>query len=146
MTVHEFGKENDEIVVLIHPSAVMWDYFEYVIPLMKDRYHLLIPALPGYDTQMKDDFTSVEEIASELEDRIIDKGYTKVACIYGCSMGGSVVARILADNRLNIRSAVMDGGITPYRLPRIPFTRTADGSSTGSPSRKRRIGNGILNT
>ena len=51
MTIHEFGKGNDEIVVLIHPSAVMWDYFEYVIPLMKDRYHLLIPALPGYDTQ-----------------------------------------------------------------------------------------------
>ena len=67
MTIHEFGKENDEIVVLIHPSAVMWDYFEYVIPLMKDRYHLLIPALPGYDTQREGDFTSVEEIASELE-------------------------------------------------------------------------------
>ena len=119
MTIHEFGKKNDEIVVLIHPSAVMWDYFEYVIPLMKNRYHLLIPALPGYDTQMKDDFTSVEEIASELEDWIIDKGHTGAACIYGCSMGGAVVARMLADNRLNIRSAVMDGGITPYQLPRI---------------------------
>ena len=71
MTIHEFGKGNDEIVVLIHPSAVMWDYFEYVIPLMKDRYHLLIPALPGYDTQREGDFTSVEEIASELEDWII---------------------------------------------------------------------------
>lgn len=119
MTIHEFGKGNDEIVVLIHPSAVMWDYFEYVIPLMKDRYHLLIPALPGYDTQREGDFTSVEEIASELEGWIIDQGYTGTACIYGCSMGGSVVARILADNRLNIRSAVMDGGITPYQLPRI---------------------------
>ena len=73
MTIHEFGKKNDEIVVLIHPSAVMWDYFEYVIPLMKNRYHLLIPALPGYDTQMKDDFTSVEEIASELEDWIVTR-------------------------------------------------------------------------
>ena len=119
MTIHEFGKGNDEIVVLIHPSAVMWDYCEYVIPLMKDRYHLLIPALPGYDTQREGDFTSVEEIASELEGWIIDQGYTGTACIYGCSMGGSVVARILADNRLNIRSAVMDGGITPYQLPRI---------------------------
>lgn len=47
MTVHEFGKENGRIIVLIHPSLVMWDYFEYVIPLLQDRYHLIVPALPG---------------------------------------------------------------------------------------------------
>ena len=119
MTIHEFGKENEKTVVLIHPSAVMWDYFEYVIPLMKEHYHLVVPALPGYDTQQTGDFTSVEEIASELEDWIIDRGNTETACIYGCSMGGAVAARVLAGNRLNIHSAVMDGGITPYQLPWI---------------------------
>ena len=49
MTIHEYGKENSRTVVLIHPSLVMWDYFEYVIPLLKNDYHLIIPALPGYD-------------------------------------------------------------------------------------------------
>jgi hypothetical protein len=34
-------------------------------------------------------------------------------------MGGSIVARMLADNRLKIQSAVIDGGITPYKLPWI---------------------------
>ena len=38
MTLHEFGKENRRVVVLIHPSVVMWDYFEYVIPLMEEKY------------------------------------------------------------------------------------------------------------
>ena len=37
MTIHEFGTENKNVIVLIHPSLVMWDYFEYVIPLMQDR-------------------------------------------------------------------------------------------------------------
>lgn len=119
MTIHEFGKENEKTVVLIHPAAVMWDYFEYVIPLMEKRYHLIVPALPGYDTELEDDFTRVEEIASELEDWLIDHGYSDISCIYGCSMGGAVVARVLAENRLRIRSAVMDGGITPYQLPWI---------------------------
>ncbi|MCM1106459.1 MAG: hypothetical protein NC355_05905 [Blautia sp.] len=27
MTVHEFGKENKESILLIHPSVVRWDYF-----------------------------------------------------------------------------------------------------------------------
>ena len=94
MTFHEFGTDNEKTVVLIHPSLVMWDYFEYVIPLMKDRFHLIIPALPGYDKEQDGDFTSVETIASELEDWLIDHGHREISCIYGCSMGGAVVARV----------------------------------------------------
>ena len=119
MTLHEFGQDNGEVVVLIHPSLVMWDYFEYVVPLMRERYHLVIPALPGYDPDSASDFTSVEQIATELEDWLTGKDHGEVACAYGCSMGGSIVARLLADGRVRVRSAVIDGGITPYQLPWI---------------------------
>ena len=119
MTIHEFGTENEKVVVLVHPSLVMWDYFEYVIPLLQDRYRLIIPALPGYDEDAPGDFTGVEMIAGELADRLEERGLSEIACIYGCSMGGAVVARLLADDRVRTRSAVMDGGITPYQLPRL---------------------------
>lgn len=119
MTIHEYGKENEKVVILIHPSVVMWDYFSYVVPLMEGEYHLVIPALPGYDPDKKNDFTSIEEIAAELETSLIQKKLNEISCIYGCSMGGAVVTRILADNRLDIKSAVIDGGITPYQLPRL---------------------------
>lgn len=49
MTIHEYGKDNQKIIVLIHPSVVMWDYFEYITPLLEGKFHLIIPALPGYD-------------------------------------------------------------------------------------------------
>lgn len=119
MTIHEFGKENQRVMVLIHPSLVMWDYFEYVIPLLMDRYRLIIPALPGYDPEQPGDFTGVEKIASELADWLTENGCTDISCIYGCSMGGAVVTRFLADNRIRVQSAVIDGGITPYQLPWI---------------------------
>jgi hypothetical protein len=119
MTIHEFGKENDKVIVLVHPSIVMWDYFEYVIPLMEENNHLVIPAIPGYDPDEKSDFTSVEEISSELERWLIENKLNDVTCLYGCSMGGSIVTRMLADNVINIKNAVIDGGITPYRLPWI---------------------------
>ena len=45
MTIHEFGRDNPKTIVLIHPSLVMWDYFEYVIPFLEKRFHLVIPAL-----------------------------------------------------------------------------------------------------
>ena len=119
MTIHEFGQVHDEVVVLVHPSVVMWDYFEYVIPLMQEHYHLIVPALPGYDTESGSDFTSVEQITEELADWLITHGHREIACIYGCSMGGSVVTRFLADRKVKVRSAVIDGGITPYQLPWI---------------------------
>ena len=104
---------------MIHPSVVMWDYFEYVIPLLEDSYHIIIPALPGYDEDCRGDFTSVEKIADELAEWLAEDGINEIAGIYGCSMGGAIVARFLADNRIKVRSAVMDGGITPYQLPWI---------------------------
>ncbi|MCR4951058.1 MAG: alpha/beta hydrolase [Solobacterium sp.] len=119
MKIHAFGKENEKTIVLIHPALVMWDYFEYVIPLLQEKYHLIIPALPGYDEQTPGDFTSVEEIAGELADWLLTHGITEISCIYGCSMGGSVIARFLAERRIHVQSAVMDGGITPYQLPWI---------------------------
>ena len=111
MNIHEYGTENRNVLVLIHPSLVMWDYFEYVIPLLSPFFHLVIPALPGYDPDSSGDFTSVEQIASELADWLIAHGHSEVCGVYGCSMGGSIVIRMLTDSRLRIRSAMIDGGI-----------------------------------
>lgn len=119
MTIHEFGKTEAKTIVLIHPSLVMWDYFENLVPLLEEQYHLIIPALPGYDEEQKGDFSSVEEIADELETWLIEHNLCTISCIYGCSMGGSVVLKMLANARVSIETAVVDGGITPYQLPWI---------------------------
>ncbi len=116
MTVHEFGKDNKNVVVLIHPALVMWDYFEYVIPLLQEKYRVIVPALPGYDEDKPGDFTSVEEIAAELARWLAAHGIKEIGGIYGCSMGGAIVTRFLADQRIRVRAAVIDGGITPYQL------------------------------
>lgn len=119
MNVHEFGKENKSIILLIHPSLVKWDYFEYVIPILEKKYHLIVPALPGYDFEDDSDFTSVEEIASEIGQWLKDKGYTHLYAVYGCSMGGSIALMITIEQAVRIDHCVMDGGITPYQLPWI---------------------------
>lgn len=122
MTIHEYGAENRNILVLIHPSLVMWDYFSYVIPLLEPDYHIVVPALPGYDPDNHSDFTSVGQIAEALGDWLLAHGHSELCGVYGCSMGGSIVLRMLTDRRLHIRSAMIDGGITPYQMPYI-FTR-----------------------
>ncbi len=119
MRIYEFGHKNPECILLIHPSLVTWDYFEYVIPLLERQYHLLIPALPGYDLKNDTQFCSVEQTAYELADDLQQKGIQAVKAIYGCSMGGSIVLRMAADGRLKAKHYIVDGGITPYQLPWI---------------------------
>lgn len=120
MTIHEYGTTNPKTIVLIHPSVVMWDYFEYLIPLLQNDYHLIIPALPGYDeAEPARDFTSIEQIADELATWLAAHGIHKVDLLYGCSMGGAVVLRVLAEQKIDATQAICDGGITPYQLPRF---------------------------
>ena len=119
VNIHEFGKENKKTLLLIHPSVVKWDYFENVIPLLQGNYHLLIPALPGYDFENNSDFTSVEQIASELNIWLKEEGYTELYAVYGCSMGSSIALMVALGQMIKINHCIMDGGITPYQLPWI---------------------------
>ena len=119
MNIHEFGKQNAETILLIHPSVVKWDYFEYVIPLLEKDYHLVIPALPGYDFDTDSNFTGVEHIASELNTWLKISSIDELYAVYGCSMGGSIALLVALGQLIPIRHCIMDGGITPYQLPWI---------------------------
>ncbi len=122
MTIHEFGQNNAKTVVMFHPLGVWWDIFEYVIPLLEKDYHLIIPALPGHDPDRpNEDYTSMQEITDEMTDFLMNNCNGSVDCLYGCSMGGGLVIKILAEGKIKTRIAVIDVGMTPYNLPK-PIT------------------------
>ncbi len=119
MNIHEYGTGNENTIVLLHPSLVKWDYFEYVIPLLETKYHLVIPALPGYDPESREDFSCIEVIAKELSQWLLKHNCKNVHAVYGCSMGGSIALRMVIDHDVSIGHCILDGGITPYAYPWI---------------------------
>lgn len=119
MEIKEFGTQNERVVVLVHPSLMTWDYFEYVIPLLENDYHLVIPVVPGYNLNDSSDFTSVEQIAAGLASWLVGHNNKHAHAAYGCPMGGSIVLKMAVDNKVQVDHIVMDGGITPYQLPWI---------------------------
>ncbi len=122
MNFHEFGQENKDIIIMIHGLSMTWDMFEDAIDILKDEYHIIAAAVPGHDPHTKEDFTTVEEIASLIERYLLEKEYNYILCLYGLSMGGGIAIRMLADNRIHFQNAIIDAGITPYEMPRL-FTR-----------------------
>ncbi|MBR4960623.1 MAG: alpha/beta hydrolase [Clostridia bacterium] len=113
----EFGEENDKILLMFHASCMTWDFLESSIRLLAAQYHVIVPVLPGYDREDDSEYTSVEAIAAETEDWLLSRGWGEIHGLYGISMGGSICVRLLANGRIRVKKAVMDAGITPYRLP-----------------------------
>ncbi len=117
ISVHEYGKENKNIIVMFHPLGIQYDVFEYVTQILEKDYHLIILAIPGLDPDNpKSEFTSIEDIESKITDYLINSRHAHVKCLYGCSMGGSLVIRMLASNKIITDFAVIDAGITPYEM------------------------------
>lgn len=52
-----------------------------MITLLQEKYHLLIPALPGYDFENDSDFTGIEQIAPELNDWLSTGGYRNLYAV-----------------------------------------------------------------
>jgi len=89
------------------------------VAILKDKYCVILVSVPGHDPNTNEEFTSVEQIAGEIETGLIEMGRSRVDLLYGLSMGGGIAIRILADNRLSVKHAVIDAGITPYEMPWI---------------------------
>ena len=115
---HEYGNENPKIIVMIHGTAMSWKMFVPAAEALADTYHVILAGVPGHDPDRDDEFTSVEQTASEIEEGLLHQGINTVDLLYGLSMGGGIVLRMLADSRLTIRHAVIDGGIAPYEFPK----------------------------
>lgn len=118
MKIIQYGKENNETVVLIRPLYAADDYFEKVIPYLSGKYHIVVPMLPDYDdSDTAGEFHSIAETAVLIELWLADRGYPEVRCVYGSSVGAAAALHMLSAGRIRIYSAVTDGRLAPETLP-----------------------------
>ena len=103
---------------MFHASCMTWDFLKKSIDILSEKYHVIVPVLPGYDMEDESDYTSIEAIAQETEEYLLGRGIEEIDAVYGISMGGSIVIRMLAVGKISVKKAVIDAGITPYLYPR----------------------------
>ncbi|MBQ9608790.1 MAG: alpha/beta hydrolase [Lachnospiraceae bacterium] len=113
MTFHEFGKENDKVLVMIHGACMSWKNFKENIRYLKDEFHVIAVAVPGHDLYRFDEFTTMENVAKRLEDWLLENELSDIDVLYGFSMGGGIAIRLLAYNKIHVKNVILDGGITP---------------------------------
>ena len=116
MKCAEYGKEKDEVIVLLHGGGLApWNYFEEAA-LLKERYHIVIPVLDGHNGSDRD-FTTIEDNARAIIAYIDERFKGKVLLIGGLSLGGQILVEMLSQRRDICKFALIESALTlPMRI------------------------------
>lgn len=116
MNVIEYGKENRNVILLLHGGGLSWwNYREEAERLQKD-YHVILPILDGHAESDKD-FISIEKNASEVI-QYIDENYGgSVLLIGGLSLGAQILVEMLSQRHDICKIAMIESAlIIPMKI------------------------------
>ena len=116
MTVFEFGKQNKDMVLLLHGGGLSWWNYRKEAKLMEKDYHVILPVLDGHagsDTP----FTTIENNAASLISYIDLHFGGQVTVLGGLSLGGQVALEMLSRRPDICRFALIESApVKPSKL------------------------------
>ena len=108
MRILEYGSRSNPTIMFIHgfesPYQIWFDYIEHY----REKYHILVPVLPGHDVQKKSEFISLAITAKEIEDYCISKSIDHIYAVYGMSMGGVLASCLWKNKRLTFEKVILE--------------------------------------
>ena len=107
MSVIEYGKQNTEIIMLLHGGGFSWWNYRAEAELLSDRYHVVLPILDGH-AESDHDFTTIEENASRIISYIDSEYGGSVLLLGGLSLGAQVVSEMLSQRKDICRYAIIE--------------------------------------
>ena len=116
MRTLEYGTGHEKTLLFLPCTAEPEWAFTDSVGLLSQDYHVMQIVYDGHG-ETGEDFISVETTVDEVTDWLQARGITHLNAAYGCSLGGACLTRLLALGEISVGRAIIDGGMTPYRLP-----------------------------
>ena len=123
MRVLEYGKGHEKVLLFLPCTAEPEWTFTGAVRLLAQDYHVMQIVYDAHG-ETNEDFISVETTVNEVTDWLHSRGIAHLDAAYGCSLGGACLTRLLALGEIPVECAIIDAGITPYRLP-LPVRKLA---------------------
>ena len=95
MNYIEFGKDNSDVIILLHGGGLSWWNYKEVANLLKDKYRVILPVLNGH-AGSNQSFISIEHNAAEIINFIDEHFNGHVYLLGGLSLGGQILLEILS--------------------------------------------------
>ncbi|MBR3997698.1 MAG: alpha/beta hydrolase [Clostridia bacterium] len=112
----EYGKENNNIILLLHGGGLSWWNYKEVAELLQKDYHIILPILNGHSESDKA-FTTIEDNAAEIIAFIDAHLGGSVFLIGGLSLGGQILLEILSQRNDICNYAIIESALViPSKL------------------------------
>ena len=126
----EYGKENKEIIILLHGGGLSWWNYREVAENLSSDYHVILPILDGH-ANSSFDFTSIEENAARILSFIDEQFGGSVLLIGGLSLGGQIVLEILSQKKDVCQYALIESALVVPSKFTYTMIKPAFGSCYG---------------
>lgn len=126
----EYGKENKEIIILLHGGGLSWWNYREVAEKLSSDYHVILPILDGH-ANSSFDFTSIEENAARILSFIDEQFGGSVLLIGGLSLGGQIVLEILSQKKDVCQYALIESALVVPSKFTYTMIKPAFGSCYG---------------
>ncbi|MBP3891967.1 MAG: alpha/beta hydrolase [Solobacterium sp.] len=116
MRIIEYGKQHNDVIMLLHGGGLSWWNYRAEAELLSNQYHVVLPILDGHGDS-ENDFISIEENAKRIIS-YIDKAYGgSVLLIGGLSLGAQVLVEMLGERRDICKYAIIESAsVIPTKL------------------------------
>jgi len=92
---HEYGKENQDVIMLLHGGGLSWWNYQDVALKLQADYHVILPILDGHAGSDRN-FTTIRDNAIEIISFINQEFKGKVLMIGGVSLWAQILLEILS--------------------------------------------------
>ena len=116
MTAFEFGKQNQDTVLLLHGGGLSWWNYREAAKLLEKDYHVILPVLDGH-ADSDAPFTTIEDNAARLICYIDTHFGGQVLAIGGLSLGGQIAVEMLSQRPDICQYALLESALVkPMKL------------------------------
>ena len=116
MTVMEYGKQNQDTILLLHGGGLSWWNYREAAELLAEQYHVVLPVLDGHAGRDAP-FTTIEDNADRLISYIDTRFGGQVLAIGGLSLGGQIAVEMLSRRPDICRYALIESALVrPMKL------------------------------
>ena len=110
MNYVEYGKENSDVIILLHGGGLSWWNYKEAAEMLQADYHVILPILDGHAGSDKQ-FTTIEDNASEMIEFINRKFGGSVLLIGGLSLGGQILLEVLSRCKDICKYAIVESAL-----------------------------------
>ena len=112
----EYGKQNPDVILLLHGGGLSWWNYREVAQKLAERYRVVLPVLDGH-ADSDAPFATIEGNATRLISYIDSHFGGRVLVIGGLSLGGQIAVEMLSQRPDICRYALIESALVkPMKL------------------------------